>query len=58
MLDQEATLDQTTQLCREGTVTTANGAALTIAADTLCLHGDNPEAVNAIAALHTLIHSR
>lgn len=58
VLDQEATLDQTTQLCREGTVTTANGAALTIAADTLCLHGDNPEAVNAIAALHTLIHSR
>jgi UPF0271 protein len=58
VLDQQATLDQATQLCREGTVTTASGAALTISADTLCLHGDNPEAVNAIAALHALIHSR
>jgi len=58
LLDQKGTVDQTKQLCREGTVTTASGAALTISADTLCLHGDNPDAVNAIAALHALIHDR
>ena len=58
VLDQKATLDQAAQLCHEGTVSTANGAALAINADTLCLHGDNPDAVNAIAALHALIHSK
>lgn len=53
--DRERTLAQVQQLCREGTVTTRGGRSLALAADTLCVHGDNPEGVRAIEAIRAIV---
>jgi UPF0271 protein len=37
------------------TVTTNNGHTLVVAADSLCVHGDNPEAVEAIQDIRALV---
>jgi len=50
-------LAQVEELAKEGTVTTASGNKLKLNADTLCVHGDNNEAVNAIQEIRQLIHS-
>ena len=52
---REQTLAQVEQLCRQGTVTTVGGRQLPIAADTLCVHGDNPSGVQAIRAIRALL---
>lgn len=57
VLNEEAILEQAALICKEGNVITSSGNALAIAADTLCIHGDNPESVHIIAALHALIHN-
>ncbi len=54
--DPSRTLAQVRQLCEEGRVTTAGGKVLPIAADTLCVHGDNPQALAAVRAIRRLIH--
>lgn len=51
----ERMLAQVRQLQCEGTVTTVSGQLLPVAADTLCVHGDNPEGVKAIRAIRDLI---
>lgn len=33
-----------------------DGSALTLQADTLCVHGDNPESIATVAAIHQLLH--
>jgi UPF0271 protein len=48
-------LAQVSQLQRQGTVTTVNGRELALQADTLCVHGDNPEGVQAIQAIRALV---
>ncbi|MCV6625123.1 MAG: 5-oxoprolinase subunit PxpA [Cellvibrionaceae bacterium] len=48
-------LAQVKQLASEGTVTSVSGHILKIAADTLCVHGDNAEGVAAIAAIREAI---
>jgi 5-oxoprolinase (ATP-hydrolysing) subunit A len=48
-------LAQVRQLKAEGTVTTAAGKTLAVQADTLCVHGDNLEGVQAIAAIRELV---
>lgn len=53
--DRERMLAQVDELCREGTVTTVSGQRLQLAADTLCVHGDNLEGVRAIEAVRALI---
>ncbi len=53
--DRERMLAQVDELCRQGTVTTISGRRLQLAADTLCVHGDNLEGVRAIEAVRALI---
>lgn len=53
--DHRRTLEQVEQLVRDGSVTTLSGRRLPLCADTLCVHGDNPEAVRMVAEIRTLI---
>lgn len=53
--DRERMLAQVTLLQAQGTVVTVNGKELSLQADTLCVHGDNPEGVKAIQAIRALI---
>ena len=52
---RELVLEQVAQLCEDGTVTTDSGQRLPVAADTLCVHGDNPEAVQVIQDIRALL---
>jgi UPF0271 protein len=48
-------LAQVKQLKEQGSVTTINGNVLSLNADSLCVHGDNLEGVQAIEAIRELI---
>lgn len=52
---KEKMLAQVKQLQEQGTITTVNGHTLNLRADTLCVHGDNMEGVNAIQQIRELI---
>ncbi|MCB1680199.1 MAG: 5-oxoprolinase subunit PxpA [Halioglobus sp.] len=58
VLDRARMLAQVEQLLADGTVTTASGRVIPLRADTLCVHGDNPEGVAAIEALRALLGGR
>lgn len=49
-------LEQVQQLQQQGTITSINGKVLALQCDTLCVHGDNPEGVQAIADIRALLH--
>ncbi len=49
--DPRQILSQSLQLAKTSEIQTANGSRLTINADTLCVHGDNPAAVKALQQL-------
>ncbi len=51
-------LAQVQQLCAKGTVISASGKEIQLHANTLCVHGDNMEGVNAIAEIRQLILSQ
>ena len=53
--NRERMLAQVRQLQSEGTVTTVSGKLLALQADTLCVHGDNLEGVQAIQAIRALV---
>jgi 5-oxoprolinase (ATP-hydrolysing) subunit A len=53
--DREKMLGQVAQLQRESTVTTVSGKTIPLQADTLCVHGDNPDVVRSVAALRALL---
>ncbi len=53
--NRERMLAQVRQLQTQGTVTTVNGQVLPLQADTLCVHGDNIESVQAIQAIRALV---
>lgn len=53
--NREKMLAQVEQLNSKGTVTTVSGQELAVAADTLCVHGDNIEGVQAIREIRALI---
>lgn len=55
VLDREGMLAQVAQLHERGSVTSIGGKVLALRVDTICVHGDNPEAVRAIAAIRTRI---
>jgi len=55
VLCREKMLDQVRQLQEDSSVTTVNGQRLTLAADTLCVHGDSPDAVRAIKEIRQLL---
>jgi len=52
---REKMLEQTIQLQQHGTVTTVSGHQLELQADSLCVHGDNMDGVNAIEKIRQLI---
>jgi len=43
--DEAAALEQVMQMAKKGQVTAIDGSLIKIQADTLCIHGDNPHAV-------------
>jgi len=53
--NRDKMLEQVQQLCERGTVTTVSGRELQLAADTLCVHGDNMEGVQAIRDIRALV---
>lgn len=52
---KEKMLAQVKQLNEQGTITSVSGNTLTVKADSLCVHGDNLEGVQAIAEIRALI---
>ncbi len=57
VLEAAAMLTQVEQLCTESTVTTVAGTTLTLRADTLCVHGDNPDVAQHIMAIADRVKS-
>lgn len=55
VLDREGMLAQVAQLYERRCVTSIGGKALNLCVDTVCVHGDNPEAVRAIADIRARI---
>jgi len=53
--DREHMLAQVHQLQRDNTITTVSGNIIELQADTLCVHGDNLEGVQAIRAIRALV---
>jgi len=53
--NKEKMLTQVKQLKELGSVTTINGKVLSLSADSLCVHGDNVEGVQAIEAIREII---
>jgi UPF0271 protein len=54
VLAEPELLQQVQQLVSTGRVTTDEGTELAIAADTLCVHGDNPAAVKLIRQIRAI----
>ena len=55
MLNSKGMLAQVKQLKQDGSVTTINGNRLSLNANTLCVHGDNPEAVAQICQIKAIL---
>jgi 5-oxoprolinase (ATP-hydrolysing) subunit A len=55
VLDHHSALEQVQQLLRSGTVQSDTGESVSIAADTLCVHGDNPAAVALVLSIRQLL---
>lgn len=55
VLSKEQTLDQVKQLVSTGEITTQNGKQLKLAVDSICVHGDNMTAVNAIKDIQQVV---
>jgi UPF0271 protein len=53
--DKSRMLAQVRQLASAGSVTTVSGKTLTLQVDTLCVHGDNAEGVQAIQEIRELL---
>lgn len=55
VLDHQAALLQVQQLLHSGTVQSDSGETLSIEADTLCVHGDNPAALGLVQSIRDLL---
>lgn len=55
VLDHQTALVQVQQLLQSGTVQSDTGDRVTIVADTLCVHGDNPAAVALVKSIRQLL---
>ena len=53
--DPTRAAQQALQIAREKTVTTPDGETIALVADTLCIHGDNPAAVEIIRAVRDML---
>jgi UPF0271 protein len=49
--DQKTIVDQAIKLAKGEPLTAFDGTSLSLACDTLCVHGDNPESVAAVRAI-------
>ncbi|WP_089796868.1 5-oxoprolinase subunit PxpA [Halomonas korlensis] len=49
--DPEVIVDQAQRIARGEPLTASDGSELVLAADTLCVHGDNPESIAAVKAI-------
>ena len=56
VLDRAGMLAQVEQLLADASVTSIGGRRLSLRVDTLCVHGDNPDAVSAVAAIRALLN--
>ena len=54
--DRAKMLEQVALLLHEGVVVTYSGMRLSLAADSICVHGDNREGVEAIREIRALVH--
>jgi UPF0271 protein len=54
---EEEVVQRAKLLQEEGCIKTINGKKLPLQADTLCVHGDNAQALKIIQALHKLTHA-
>jgi len=50
--DPELVADRFVSIATEGVVEAANGEEISIPADSICIHGDNPNAVAVLEAIH------
>lgn len=57
ILSSEQMLAQVQQLAQDGSVTTISGQRLSLLADSLCVHGDNPQAVAEIDEIRRILRS-
>ena len=55
VLNHEQMLEQVQSLFEHGQVRSLSGSMITIKADTLCVHGDNDEALEGVKSIRTLI---
>lgn len=55
VLDHHSALAQVQQLLQNGTVQSDTGDSVVITADTLCVHGDNPQAVALVQSIRQLL---
>jgi len=55
VLNKAAMLAQVQQLTEHGTITTVSGKVIPLHVDSLCVHGDNPEGVQAIGEIKALL---
>lgn len=55
ILDRQAMIAQVKQLTEEGSIITISGKVLPLVVDSLCVHGDNIEAVEAIMQIKDLL---
>ena len=53
---KEEVLERATLLLQKGCIKTITGTSIKLEADTLCVHGDTPNALELIKSLHTLLH--
>lgn len=58
VLEHQAALAQVQQLLQSGTVQSDTKQSVAISADTLCVHGDNPQAVALVQSIRQLLGSR
>ena len=54
--DDEQALKQVLGMANNGVVTSINGKEISIQADTLCIHGDNPHAVDFAKKIKAALH--
>lgn len=58
VLDEAQMLKQVEGLVNDGTVVTASGKTLVLKLDTLCIHGDTPEAIQVISKIRRLVEKK
>lgn len=55
--DPEAVASRVLKLVREGRIETVDGGEIALAADTVCVHGDNPRAVALVQRIRALLEA-